>query len=215
MTRSGPEPRPRVPVLHVVTDDAVLARAGFVDGARAAMEVGGAHLALHLRGPATPGGRIFALAAELLPWAAAYGSLLVVNDRVDVALAAGLQAVQLGERSLSVAQARRILPPGVAVGASVHDLPAAVAAARDGSTWLFVGTLYATPSHPTHPGSGTAALRDAAHRVEVPLVGIGGIGLSRVDEVRDAGAHGVAVIRGVWSAPDPVRAVRDYLVALA
>ena len=215
MTRASPAPRGRVPVLHVVTDDAVLARARFVDGARAAMEVGGPHLALHLRGHATPGGRIFTLASELRSWAQSYGSLLVVNDRVDVALAAGLHAVQLGERSLPVADARRLLGPEVAVGASIHDPMGAAAAARDGSAWLFVGTLYSTPSHPEHPGAGCEALVRVAEAVKVPLVGIGGITVGRVAEVRDHGAHGVAVIRGVWNAPDPVRAVRDYLVALA
>jgi thiamine-phosphate pyrophosphorylase len=215
MSPSGSGPPGSVPALHLVTDDAILARPDFRNQAFAALAAGGASLALHLRGPWTPGGKIFSFAELLRPGAEASGALLVVNDRVDVALAAGLQAVHLGERSLPVAEARRILGPGALVGASIHDPDAAAAAARDGSAWLFVGTLYSTPSHPHRPGRGGDAIRQVAAVVGVPLVGIGGVTVARVGEVLKAGAHGVAVIRGVWDAPDPTGAIGDYLVALA
>jgi thiamine-phosphate pyrophosphorylase len=205
----------RVPVLHLVTDDAVLARSDFRACAGAAVEAGGAAVALHLRGPATPGGHIFALAADLRAVASSHGALLVVNDRVDVALAAGVDAVHLGERSLSVPEARMVLGPGARVGASVHDAERAALVAAEGSTWIFVGTLYATPTHPGRPGGGPDLVRGVARVAGAPLVGIGGVTPARVAEVRAAGAHGVAIVRGVWDAPDPARAVRDYLDALA
>jgi thiamine-phosphate pyrophosphorylase len=208
-------PRQGVPVLHLVTDDGILARADFRERAFAALDAGGSSLALHLRGPSTAGGRMYAWAEEFRRRARPSGALVVVNDRVDVALAAGLEAVHLGGRSLPVVDARRILGPGVAVGASVHDPAAAAAAARDGSAWLFVGTVYATPSHPDRPGGGTDLVRRVAAETDVPLLGIGGVTVDRVGEVLAAGALGVAVIRGVWDAPDPAGAVGDYLVALA
>lgn len=215
MSRTGVAARWSVPVLHLVTDDAILAHPRFPDDACAALEAGGEAVALHLRGPWTPGGAIFTLAEALRPVAEAAGALLVVNDRVDVALAAGLGAVHLGERSLPVAEARRILGRRGVVGASVHDPVAAAAAVREGSAWLFVGTLFDTPSHPGRPGQGCDLIGRVAAASGVPLLGIGGVTVSRVREVLSAGAHGVAVIRGVWEAPDPAGAVGDYLGALA
>ncbi|MDT8342467.1 MAG: thiamine phosphate synthase, partial [Longimicrobiales bacterium] len=91
---------PRVPPLHLVTDDAVLARPGFRGAAEAALEAGGARVALHLRGPGTNGGPLYRLAVALVPAARAAGALLLVNDRVDVAACAGADGVQLGRRSL-------------------------------------------------------------------------------------------------------------------
>jgi thiamine-phosphate diphosphorylase len=214
MARTASEPTPGVPGLHLVTDDAILARPDFRDHACAVMEAGGPALALHVRGPSTPGRTLYSLVQELRDPAGASGTLLVVNDRVDIALAAGLRGAHLGERSLPVAEARRILGAGVMVGASVHDPAAASAAAADGSAWLFVGTLYRTPSHPDRAGLGSDAIRQFAAAAHVPIVGIGGITVAHVGEVRLAGAHGVAVIRGVWDAADPAGAVGDYLFAL-
>jgi len=214
MGPAGEVARGSVPALHVVTDDAVLAHPRFRDAACAALEAGGEALALHLRGPRTGGGTMFAWAEELRPRAEAAGALLVINDRVDVALAAGLHAVHVGERSLSVAEARRILGDRAVVGASIHDPGAAASARLDGSAWLFVGTVYATPSHPHRPGQGCDLVRRVAAVSGVPLLGIGGVTVDRVGDVLGAGAHGVAVVRGVWEAPDPGEAVRDYLGAL-
>ncbi|HEV2129579.1 MAG TPA: thiamine phosphate synthase, partial [Longimicrobiaceae bacterium] len=75
-----------LPPLHLVTDDAVLLALPFAERARAALTAGGSELALHLRGPALSGRRLFALAEQLLPAAEAAGPLLLINDRVDVAL---------------------------------------------------------------------------------------------------------------------------------
>ncbi|HSG08430.1 MAG TPA: thiamine phosphate synthase [Longimicrobiales bacterium] len=206
---------PEVPGLHLVTDDAILARPHFRDQACAAMEAGGPALALHVRGPSTPARRLYSLVQELRDPAEASGTLLVVNDRVDIALAAALRGAHLGERSLPVAEARRILGAGVMVGSSVHDPSAAAAAAADGSAWLFVGTIFRTPSHPHRAGLGSGAIRQFAVAAHVPIIGIGGITVGHVGELRLAGAHGVAVIRGVWDAVDPARAVGDYLFSLA
>jgi len=214
MVRRTGVPRPGVPRLHVVTDDEVLARGDFRDSACAILEAGGPGVALHVRGPSTTGGRLHARVEELLATAGASGALLVVNDRVDVALASGLGAVHLGERSLAVADARRVLGAEVSIGASVHDVAGAATAVAEGSAWLFVGTIFRTPSHPDRPGRGSGFVGEVVGTTGVPVVGIGGITVARTGEVLGAGAHGVAVIRGVWSAADPVAAVHDYLVAL-
>lgn len=204
-----------LPGLHVVTDDALLADPGFEARARVVLEAGGARLALHLRGPGTPGGPLHALARALVPVGEAVGAMVVLNDRVDVALLAGAHGVQLGARSLPVARARSLLPAACRVGVSTHGPDEVAAAEREEADWAVVGTIYATPSHPGRPGAGPEGLRRCARaRGGLPLVAIGGVTPGRVPELLEAGAAGVAVMRGVWDAPDPAVAVGGYLKAL-
>lgn len=198
------------PPLHVVTDDPVLRRADFPAIARALLETGGPALALHLRGPRTPGGRIEALGAELARARGGSDAWLVVNDRVDVAAVVGADGVQLGRRSLSVAAAQRVAPR-LRVGVSVHGR-AEVAEAR-GADWLVAGTIWPTPSHPGRDGGGRDHLAALVAAAAAPVVAIGGVTPERVAEVRAAGAAGIAVIRGVWEAPDPLAALDAYLSA--
>ncbi|HSG48262.1 MAG TPA: thiamine phosphate synthase [Longimicrobiales bacterium] len=199
-----------LPPLHLVTDDAVLARDDFRHTAAEALGAGGASLVLHLRAPHTDGRTLYRLAAELLPAADASGARLLVNDRVDVAACVGAHGVQLGQRSLPVAVARELLGPGGLVGVSVHSAAEArEAAAPD---FLLVGTLFETPSHPGRPGAGTGLLHAVAVAARgIPLVGIGGVTPERLAGLRAAGAHGFAVLRGVWDATSPATAVQRYL----
>lgn len=202
-----------MPRLHLVTDDRVIGSRTFEPLAREVMDAAGVGVALHLRGPRTSGRRLHDLATALLPAARTAGVALLVNDRVDVALAAGVDGAHLGERSISVADARRLLPGDRWLGASCHD-PDGAALAAD-ADFLIVGTIFATPSHPGRPGAGPALLSGVRGRVDAPLLAIGGVGADRVREVVAAGAHGVAVLRGVWEADDPARAVGLYRAALA
>ncbi len=222
-----PTRSPAAPRLHLVTDDAVLARAGFVDLAEALLTAGGPALALHLRGPATPGGPLLALAYKLRTIAWAAGALLVVNDRVDVALAAGADGAHLGGRSLPAHDARRLLGPGRRMGVSVHTVAEGAEAVAEGADWIFAGTIWETASHPGRAGQGPgfvaavaravagAAAASAAYETPggVPILAIGGVTPERVPEALAAGAGGVAVIRGIWDAADPPGALLRYLHA--
>lgn len=191
----------------------MLGRPDFPDAARAVLARGGPGVALHLRGPHTAGRALFALAGELVPAARAAGALLLVNDRVDVALAAGADGVQLGRRSMLPADARRLLGPDAPIGASVGDAAGARDAAASGAGFLVAGSVYPTASHPGREGIGPGALAELA-AAGVPVVAVGGIVPARVAELRAAGAHGVAAIRAVWDAADPAEAVATFLEAL-
>lgn len=201
---------PGVPPIHLVTDDEVLARPDFGRWLPALLEVGGPELALHLRGPRTGGRRLAELGARARSWATASGGWLVVNDRLDVALAVGADGVQLGRRSLPLAAARRVAP-GLPLGVSVHSPDEAAAAA--GASWLLGGTIWATPSHPGEEGGGVAHLEALVAGAAQPLIAIGGVGPERVGAARRAGARGVAVLRGVWAAADPPAALFRYFSA--
>jgi thiazole tautomerase (transcriptional regulator TenI) len=131
-----------------------------------------------------------------------------VNDRVDVALAAGAFGVQLPGRGIPTADVRGMVPPGFRIGASVR----AVEATPPDADWLIAGNVYETASHPGMPASGPNLITGLAGR-GVPVIAVGGITPERVAEMKSAGAAGVAVIRGVWDDPDPAAAVLRYLNA--
>jgi thiamine-phosphate diphosphorylase len=139
------------------------------------------------------------------------GALLVVNDRLDVALATGAGGLQLGGGSLRSA-ALPVEAAALRVGRSVHDEEEARAAGD--VAWLLVGTLFPTPSHPNHPGAGTDLLSLIGAHSEAPLIGIGGVTPARIAGLLEAGAHGVAVRGAVWDAPDAVEALQRYLSAV-
>ena len=150
--------RAPLPRLHLVSDDAVATSEDFVSLAVRLMESAGERLALHLRAPRASGRRLWELAIALRPAARANGSALLVNDRVDVALAVEADGVQCGVRSLDTATVRRLVGDGRWVGVSVHDVAAAERAAGAGADFLLAGTLFASASHPGREGAGTAWL---------------------------------------------------------
>jgi thiamine-phosphate diphosphorylase len=203
-----------LPRLHLVTDDRVVERSGFAALSERLLDAGGTRLALHLRAR-LPAGRLHPLAARLAERARAAGALLLVNERVDVALAAGAHGAQLGGGAMRPGDARRVLRPGAVIGASVHSAAEAASAAVQGADFLLAGTLYASGSHPGAPGRGTVWLREVvAAAGGAAVIGIGGVTGARVGEVLGAGAHGVAVIRAVWDAADPLEALGGLLVRL-
>jgi thiamine-phosphate diphosphorylase len=214
-----------IPRLHVVTDDEILARPDFETRALEVCEdlekresagggVAGGSLAFHIRGARTTGRRLTQLARTLCEPAAASGVTLLVNDRLDIALAVGAAGVHLGTHSISASDARRLLGEGPLLGVSVHSASEALEAAESGADYLFVGALFETPSHPEAAPMGPQFMNSVASRVAVPLVGIGGVTPERAAEVLASGGYGVAAIRGIWDAPSPPDAVQAYLHVL-
>ena len=142
--------------------------------------------------------------------------LLVVNDRVDVALAVGAGGVQRTSVSLTVRDIKGIAKGDLLVGASVHSLEESVEAEKAGADWLTFGPVYDTPSkRPYGPPQGPTALERVTRAVRIPVVAIGGMTPERVEEVMAAGAYGVAAISAILGAEDPAAAVRRFLDALA
>ncbi|GAA1505264.1 thiamine phosphate synthase [Nocardioides humi] len=141
------------------------------------------------------------------------GAVVVVNDRLDVALAAGADGVHLGASDLAVADARRIAP-GLVIGATCRSRAEVVAAAEAGADYAGFGPVFATSSKAGLPASlGVAAVTAAAGTL--PLVAIGGISAATAGEVRAAGADGVAVIGAIWRHPDPLVAAKELVAAVS
>jgi thiamine-phosphate pyrophosphorylase len=140
------------------------------------------------------------------------GALLIVNDRVDVALAVGADAVQRTSTSLPIADIRAIADKRLRIGASVHSLDEGRAAEAAGADWIVFGPVYDTPSKRRYgPPQGIGALERLARAVDVPVIAIGGITPERVSDVCRAGAHGVAVISAILAAPSPADMTRRFL----
>lgn len=174
------------------------------------VRAGGERVALHLRGRGLTGREMWEITGQTRKTSAEAGAWLLVNDRLDVAMAAGADGVQLGGDSFSIADARRVIPKEMLVGTSVHDTASAEEAVQAGADFLIAGTLYESRSHPGRPGSGCdwlSGLKDLGS----PIIGIGGITVERVAEVCGAGAYGVAVISGIWDADHPAGELERYL----
>lgn len=200
-----------IPPLHLVTDDAILSEDGFLSRAREVLGVGGPEVALHVRGPGLEGRRLFDLALALREDAHKSGGLLLVNDRVDVALSLEIPGVHLGQRSLPPQVVRDLVGRERVLGVSVHDPAEAEEGERGGADYLLVGALFPTPSHPSVSPGGVGRIQEVARVTSIPLVGIGGITVARVRETLAAGAFGVAVRGGVWDRSGPGDAVLEYL----
>ncbi len=141
-----------------------------------------------------------------------HGRLLAVNDRADIALAAGADVLHLGQDDLPVPVARRILGPDPVIGRSSHSPGQAdAAAAEPGVDYFCAGPVWVTPTKPGRPATGPGLLAHVAEaKPERPWFAIGGISLGRLDDVLAAGATRVVVVRAITEADDPAAAARAF-----
>jgi thiamine-phosphate pyrophosphorylase len=146
-----------------------------------------------------------------------HGRLLAVNDRADVALAADADVLHLGQDDLPVPVARRIIGPGPLLGRSSHDPDQADAAATEPAVDYFcAGPVWTTPTKPGRPATGLELIEHVAKQHHArPWFAIGGISLSRLDDVLAAGATRVVVVRAITEADDPAAAARVFAARLA
>lgn len=193
-------------LVHLVTDRRQVA-GSLVRAVGAALR-GGVD-AVQLREKDLGGRALLELALQLLPLCRSHGALLLINDRVDVALASGADGVHLPSTSFHVAEARALLGPDRIIGVSTHDPAEVRAAARDGADYAIFGPVFETPSKQAFgPPQGIERLRLATSAARLPVIAIGGITPARIAEVRDAGAAGVAAISAILTADDPESATR-------
>ncbi|MFC9250318.1 thiamine phosphate synthase [Amycolatopsis thailandensis] len=145
-----------------------------------------------------------------------HGKLLAVNDRADVALAAGAHVLHLGQDDIPVPLARRVLGDDVVIGRSTHSAEQAKAAAEEpGVDYFCTGPCWPTPTKPGRPAPGLDLVRStAAFGTSRPWFAIGGIDTERLPEVLDAGASRIVVVRAITEAEDPEAAARTLRSAL-
>jgi len=181
--------------LYYVTDRSQLKSRTLDAGIAAAIAAGVEWV--QIREKALPARSLLALTERSLELARQTGrTRVLVNDRLDVALAANAHGVHLGTRSMPAALARRLAPRGFFVGVSCHSLQEAVTAEAAGADYILLGPIFATPSKLAYgPPLGLAKLREIALQISIPVFALGGISVDRVAPCLESGAAGVAGIR--------------------
>lgn len=196
--------------LIVITDRALAAPRAVEDIVRAALDAGAP--AIQLRDKAADARALYEQARKLLPLTRRAGALLFLNDRLDVALAAGADGVHLGPDDLPVAAARRAVPADFLVGFSPDDPVLARRAAADGAAYVGCGAVFGTTTKDVgNERIGPEGLRRVVQAVDVPVIGIGGVTPANVAELARVGAAGAAVIGAIMKAEDVAEAVRFLL----
>lgn len=191
-----------------ITDPA--ATAGLVEAANRVVAAGVP--ALQLRWKGATARQLLAIAEAFRPTTSAARTLLILNDRLDVALAAGADGVHLGDDDIPLHVARRLAPTPFLIGRSVDTPEEAVAAERAGADYLGAGPVFATGSKlDTGPVLGLDGFARVCRAVSVPVVGIGGVAAANAADVFRAGAAGVAVLGAVMFAGDPGEAVKGLM----
>ena len=208
--------RPLDPAVYLVTDTG---RCGGPDGVARTVEAAVGHgvTAVQLRDPAASTRALATLARTLLAGLRDTGVPLVVNDRLDVALAVGADGVHLGQRDLDPVSARRLAGPDLHIGLSVSTVGEATdALALPAGTvdLLGVGPVLATSSKPdAAPPGGWETLRSICALSPLPCVAIGGLGAGHAEDVRRAGAAGMAVVSEICGRPDVAAAAAGLSLA--
>jgi thiamine-phosphate pyrophosphorylase len=171
--------------------------------------------AIQLRDKTATAEELHGMALQLLPEVRRFDALLLINDRFDVALAAGAHGVHLGPDDLPVSAVRAVVPRGFLIGASTDDPATGRRLARAGADYLGVGAVFGTRSKPglEHETIGVERVAEVAAAAGIPCVGIGGIKADNAAEVVRSGA-GIAVLSAVMDAPDPGEAVRVLRTSL-
>lgn len=158
---------------------------------------------------------LYDLAIEFGKLTRIHDALLIINDHVDVALAAGADGVHLGQEDLPVAAARKIAPELI-IGASSHNLTEALKAEKDGADYVNIGPIFPTATKPDAESFlGPEAIGQIGPRLSIPFTTMGGINKDNITQVLKAGARRIAMITGITRAPDITQRVSELRKMIA
>jgi thiamine-phosphate pyrophosphorylase len=201
--------------LYLVTDQPSLRGRTLIDVVQAAVQ--GGVSCVQLREKHANSRDFYAQAVALMDMLAPLNIPLIINDRLDIALACGAQGVHLGQSDMPVQAARKLLPPEVFIGWSVETMDEVIQSATLPVDYLGVSPVFSTP---TKTDTATPWGLDGLQRIRaltpLPLVAIGGIHLGNATQVMQAGADSLAVVSAICSADDPLAAsqqLRDLIDA--
>ena len=196
--------------IYLVTDEACLHGRPLLECVEEALAAG--VTLVQYRAKAEDGGVLYAEACKLKELCDKYNVPLIINDRLDIALAVGAAGVHLGQDDLPCAVARRLLGEDFIIGVSAHNPAEAVQAVSEGADYLGCGAVFGTATKHDVAKLGLENLRAIRKAVAVPMVGIGGITADNYAEVLATGADGAAIVSGIL-AQDDIGAVVKKLVA--
>jgi thiamine-phosphate pyrophosphorylase len=171
--------------------------------------------AIQLREKDLGGKELFLLAEKTRKLTQRYQASLLINDRVDVALAVDAEGVQLGKTSMPIQTARELMGATRIIGASTHSPAEAQAAQENGADFVLFGPVYFTPSKASYGApQGLALLNEVVANVSIPVYAIGGVKPENLHDSKATGIHGVALISAILSAEDPKQATQHMFKLL-
>lgn len=186
--------------LYLVTDRGILGDRDFFKAVEAAIK--GGVTVVQLREKDISSLDFYNIAVKLKELVHRYNVPLIINDRLDIALAVDADGLHIGQSDLPVEVARRLLP-GKILGYSVSNVEEARYGQKNGADYLGAGAVYATGSKADAGNPiGVEMVRKIKQSVALPVVGIGGIGLSNIEEIKTAGIEGVSIISAILGSPD-------------
>lgn len=192
--------------IYLVTDDGCLQGRALLDCVREALE-GGVTL-VQYRAKTASSAEMYAEALQLKALCDSFNVPLIINDRLDIAMAVGAAGVHLGQDDLPCAAARKILGEDYLIGVSAHNPAEAKAALQSGADYLGCGAVFSTATKADVKKLGTEGLAAICKAKGLPVVGIGGVTADNYREVRAAGADGAAIVSGILAQPDIRATVR-------
>ena len=192
--------------IYLVTDDGCLQGRALLDCVREALE-GGVTL-VQYRAKTASSAEMYAEALQLKALCDSFNVPLIINDRLDIAMAVGAAGVHLGQDDLPCAAARKILGEDYIIGVSAHNPAEAAEALQSGADYLGCGAVFGTATKADVKKLGTEGLAAICKAKGLPVVGIGGVTADNYREVRAAGADGAAIVSGILAQPDISATVR-------
>ena len=192
--------------IYLVTDDGCLQGRPLLECVREALE-GGVTL-VQYRAKTASSAEMYNEALQLKALCDSFKVPLIINDRLDIAMAVGAAGVHLGQDDLPCAAARRILGEDYLIGVSAHNPAEAKTALQSGADYLGCGAVFGTATKADVKKLGTEGLEAICKAKELPVVGIGGVTADNYREVRAAGADGAAIVSGILAQPDIRATVR-------
>ena len=192
--------------IYLVTDDGCLQGRALIDCVREALE-GGVTL-VQYRAKTASSAEMYAEALQLKALCDSFNVPLIINDRLDIAMAVGAAGVHLGQDDLPCAAARKLLGEDYIIGVSAHNPAEARAALLCGADYLGCGAVFGTATKADVKKLGTEGLAAICREKGLPVVGIGGVTADNYREVRAAGADGAAIVSGILAQPDIRATVR-------
>jgi thiamine-phosphate pyrophosphorylase len=158
---------------------------------------------------------LYELAYDMRKLTARYGAKLIINDRVDIALAVEADGVHLGLNSMPIHRVRRLLGSKMLVGLSCHNQTSAIIAQENGADFITFGPVYYTPSKASYGKPvGVELLKTVAHLLAIPVFALGGIKKENIQNVTAAGASGIALISAIIASNDPQSAADAMITML-
>lgn len=198
--------------IYLVTDDGCLQGRALLDCVREALE-GGVTL-VQYRAKTASSAEMYAEALQLKALCDSFNVPLIINDRLDIAMAVGAAGVHLGQDDLPCAAARKILGEDYIIGVSAHNPAEAKAALQSGADYLGCGAVFGTATKADVQKLGTEGLAAICKVKGLPVVGIGGVTADNYREVRAAGADGAAIVSGILAQPD-IRATVEAIARVS